>query len=411
MAEPVPVPGLPPGIGTAISAWAKGFFGQSGGTYGPAVNARIDELPPDLQREVRGTVRDISRSDSTGLQKSRDIERIVRDAETEAGRLESESEDDPFQYDPPDGELSPVFGGAAVGLGIGMSDAMRAALEKQIGKLERRLKITTPTTTRKVVVNKFGKTATAKIPKTLEARVANIAIKAAQRAVGPASQVAKKIPKVGGPAGTVGVIGAQFGIEKIAQVVSDRQFREMERILKTQQAETNKAVRKIRLAQQKSGISPPPGKPPAGATTSSRSAATPARARAPAGAPGLEPIRPKLPAKKPEILGPGTPLPTAGIGGPGPVAKLLQFAKTALPLAALTNIGSSNKQTFAPAVPSPARQSQSSLSSYFGTTRSSSSAGLCECKPKTTRAKSSRKRKAPRVCVSKSVAARAGIAA
>lgn len=416
MADPVVIPGLPPGVGTAIGAWAKGFFGSRGGTFGPAINARIDSLPPELQRETRGTVRDISRSSRTGREKARDINRVVRDAETEAGRIESEEQDDPFQYDPPepiDQQLSPVFEGAAVGvgLGVGMSDAVRKALEKQLTGLEKKLKIATPTTSIKVVVNKFGKVATAKIPKTVEQRAANILIKSAQRAVGPVSKVAKKIPKVGGPAGTLGTIGAQLGLEKISQVVTDRQFAEQEKILRKQQRETDKVVKQIRRQQQ--GSAPPPGpvKPPTGGPRAPRPASTAAGARPPVGATELEPIRPNLPAKKLEILGPGTPLTTMKVGGPGALAKALQFAKNVAPFIGLANMGSGNKQAFAPAVPSSSRQTSSSQSSFFGSRLTAQSGGLCECKPKARKATSNKKRRAPRVCVSKTVAARAGIAA
>lgn len=259
-----------------------------------------------------------------------------------------------------------------------------------------------------------------KLPRTTLEKLEDLAkkaIKLAAKRLPKAAALAKKLPKVGKLGGIVPTaigLGGQVVIDAASRALEKRQFAEMERILKRQQAETNKVVKAARA-----GPAPrqPVATPKAARKVSQKVARSPAPPPVPKVRPGAIQGPPKSLANRqteaksrPKLLPVTTKSPQQPPARrPSPIpkfigdvlrgAQLLDVLKGSSPPINLASIQE----------PSPAPQTQpksGGILQYLNPT-AVATAECCPC-PKP-RKKSTKKRKAPRVCVSQAVAKKAGI--
>lgn len=348
----------------------------------------------------------------------------VADIEAAGGgqQFDPEFADDPFPIIA-DQELSPVFA-------IGAAGTVRSSVENAILK-----SIFTINKAQKEAARLKGLKAQSKqareilnsrtkIPQLGSSTIKEL-IKIAQRQFPDAAKLIKKgakiagkikpasIGRVGGLAGTAIGVGGQFAIEKISKIAEERQFAQMEQILKKQQRETDAIVAKVRARKAadkvQTKVEAPPKVPAKGAPAPKPQAAPkrPQAVKAPViTAAKVELSRPRI-AKSSQILKQPK---SAGVQSQAQkrvelIGRVLGFGlKTGI--SALLVPKQPRGSTTTLLVPQTQTQTQRS----GGTGRSGGSAVItgqcCPC-PKP-RKKSDKKRKAPRVCVTKSAAKKGG---
>lgn len=124
---PVVVPGLPPGVGSFISFWAKGFFGSGDKGFARGIRQRVDQLPADIRRRAESEVRRISRSGQGPRNIREGINRAIRRFERDAADLGGDA---PGQSDGSGDFDGPIF----AGVDSPTQAATRGELERQLGR-------------------------------------------------------------------------------------------------------------------------------------------------------------------------------------------------------------------------------------------------------------------------------------
>jgi hypothetical protein len=341
----------------------------------------------------------------------REIGRVVRGAEREAARIDAEeSLPEPFEptFSTP-GELSPVFGGAGAVFGAvgGMTEDARKAAERQIAKLKEALKNSPE-----------AKAGRALRQKKVSTGAAIGAAKDLAKKAGQFAKKAKKGPPIRlGPTGAV-IVGSQV-LRDIDEQVREYQFGKMEDILERQQKESDAAVRRIRAKQ--SSISPPravevpqrsSAKPPTvtKAETSRPVAAPSVSGIATAEAP--KPLESEKTVSKP--LAQNVPFATPAQMKVPIQQKAGRWIKDVAQLASLYNVFTGSrvpgrsKDILSGLVRTPERTLERVFAPSYSQARTATGTETCYqvCRSKSSGKK---KRKSPKICISKTRAQRAGL--